>query len=141
MGECPTFNREVAGSIPVFEPIIIIKGNKMKNKNAQFSRTMENLKGTHVSYYEVDYGVFENLVMKTYGISDYSFVADIECGNDSSHDYSISEGETLDDWGRNKLKEFIDTDGKKIYMARTLMIDMYNKGLIGYGDYLIQVSW
>lgn len=104
-----------------------------------YNRTKENLKGKHVSYYEVDWHDLENLIHKTYNV-DYDFQADMGCGNDSSHDFNIKEG-ALDNWDRDRLKDFIDTNGRKIYMTRVLLEDMCNKGILSPGNYLIQISY
>jgi len=103
----------------------------------------DNMKliGKEVSYIEVDYGDFENLVAETYGVNNCSFPACEECNNDTSHDYSVSKGETLDDYEKKRLQKFIDNDGTKCYTARILFVDLYNKGLIPHGNYLVQVSW
>lgn len=42
-------------------------------------------------YIEMDYYEFEELVEKHFGVKNYEFVADIECGNDSSHTFNIKD--------------------------------------------------
>ena len=100
-----------------------------------------HLKGKRISYIEVEYGDFEELVMKTYNLDEWSFPADMECNNGYSKDFSIDKDEILSNHDKDRLKKFIDDDGKGDYMAGVLLVDMYNKGLISHGNYLIQVWW
>lgn len=98
------------------------------------------LKYKRVSYMEVEYGAFEDLVNKTYGTTDYSFPADRECGNDSSHDFTVKK-EALDDYDEKRLKEFIESNCRKIFMTNTILRDLCNKDIIAPGEYLIHVCW
>lgn len=47
------------------------------------------LKAEKKTVIEVDYGDLERFVKETYKQKEYSFVAAQECGNDSSHSFSI----------------------------------------------------
>lgn len=112
----------------------ILCGEVIMNDNVK-------LKGKKVSYIEVEYGDFEALVMETYDLDEWSFVADIECGNDSSHDFTIDEDDTVSPWDKDKIRKFIESNGTTGYMTQALLADMHNKGLISPGNYLIQVCW
>lgn len=104
-----------------------------------YNRTKANLKGKHVSFYEVNWYDLEELICKIYSI-DYEFQADVECDNDTSHDFNIKK-EVFNDWDRDRLKDFIDTNGRKTNMTRVLLKDMCNKGILSPGNYLIQISY
>lgn len=90
-----------------------------------------------VTYTEMDYCEFEQLVKTTYG-HDYEFPEDIECGNDSEHTYEVT-GE-LDEWDRQKLQEFVQS-GKYLYLAPRLLNDLVARGKLPKGRYLITVCW
>ena len=95
-----------------------------------------------VTRIEMDYSELEALVQKTYGLKKrWSFVADEECGNDSSHTYSVMEKEELDEFDKEDLAEFIAKDGFKPYMTSRLMQDMVNRDILEPGNYLIEVCW
>jgi hypothetical protein len=91
-----------------------------------------------VEYYEMSYRELEELVKKTYG-QYYSFVADIECNNDSEHSFDVDNTELLLD-EKASLEDFITT-GNYFYIINTLLNDMSLKGIIPYGNYLITVCW
>jgi len=90
------------------------------------------------TYFEVDWHDFEDLVKKVYG-QDYEFVADQECGNDSSHTFSASSKE-LDEYEAERVKEFKDT-GEYNYLAGELFNDLCRQGKIEEGSYIVNVCW
>lgn len=93
------------------------------------------------SIHSVKYGDFERLVKETYGV-DYNFVADQECGNDSSHTFNGIDGKRDDDmeWDVERWARFVG--GKHpTCMARDILNDLAGQGLIPTGDYVIGVSW
>ena len=100
--------------------------------------------------HKIDYSAWEKFVQETYGIvntgqyhPNYSFVADVECGNDTSHEYNgITKDEANDELDREELEEWKDSNGKKqLWGARTLLLDMVSRDLIPEGDYIISVYW
>ncbi len=106
-----------------------------------FGREMSDLKlkSKKIEIIVVDYGDFEEMVQKVYGQKDYSYVADVECGNDCEHLYGgingrVSESEDAD------LKEFLET-GQTNYYARILLEDLCRQKHINHGNYLIKVWW
>jgi hypothetical protein len=90
-------------------------------------------------FIEMDYYEFEELVEKHFGRNDYEFVADVECGNDSSHTFNIKK-EPLDTWGRKEFDEWKLT-GKGRYLASHILTELVNMGILDEGEYLINVSW
>jgi len=98
------------------------------------------LKTTERKFYEVDYGDFEEFIQEEFGISEYSFACDMECGNDSSHEFNVKA--ELDQWDEDQIKKFVDSDGKEeSYMAHALFNKLCQQGKIKEGNYLVKVSW
>jgi hypothetical protein len=96
-------------------------------------------KFTEVSYWELDWHDFEQIVQEVYSVTDYDFVSDVECYNDSEHSYStdLTYWDSSDD---DTLKDFVQ--GKEYYsIARVLIQDLARKELIPKGNILISVSW
>lgn len=86
---------------------------------------------------ELEYYEFQDLVKKQYG-HDFSFVADQECGNDSSHQFIING--IIDDYEEGELQLFKD-DGVYNLLANVLLNDLANRGVIEKGNYIISVCW
>lgn len=97
------------------------------------------LKSRKKTVIEVEYGDLERFVKETYKQKEYSFVAAQECGNDSSHSFSI-EKELLDEYDQKKLDAFTKT-GKYGFINHTVLQDLVNRDLIEPGNYVIRVSW
>ena len=99
-------------------------------------------------FYYVDYNEIEKLVKEiykdAYKIDQYSFVADIECSNDTIHEfYNIGRNKLYyptDKYSANKIKDFIEK-GELNQTIVYLMHDMAYKGIIPKGNYIISVSW
>ncbi len=88
----------------------------------------------------VDYGDFESFINRVYGIEDWSFVADQECGNDSSHRF-CPDGE-LSEYDKGDIKDWVDSDGADgCYMAHRLLDDCVRQRLIPAGVYIVEVCW
>lgn len=97
------------------------------------------LKASKKVMFEVDYGDFERFVKETYG-QDYSFVASEECGNDSVHNFNVTEKEALDEYDQKRLATFKEL-GSYSFFNRTILQDLVNRDLIEPGNYLISVCW
>jgi hypothetical protein len=91
-----------------------------------------------VTYFEVEEREFERFVKEIYG-HDYSFVADVECGNDSEHSFPVRKSE-IDEWDAARLETFKQT-GRYDWLVHTLFQDLVNRDLIPEGNYLVSVSW
>ncbi len=89
---------------------------------------------------EIDYYEFEQLVKKTYGITNYSFPAVEECGNDSSHSFAPEKIEPLEDYDQEQIDELIA--GKMpLYANHVIFQDFVNKGVLEPGEYIVEVCW
>lgn len=89
----------------------------------------------------VDYDDLGGLICKTYGVSDqfYDFVSDMECCNDSSHEFDVKKGD-LFEWDKKELTKW--KSGKHcVMMTETLLTDLCNQGIIDEGQYLVWVCW
>lgn len=85
---------------------------------------------------------FDLLVQSTYGEQvRYEFVADEEAHNYCAYTYNnIERGASLDAYVAAKLQDFLEGDAVP-YMARTLIQDMVNNGVLDPGNYMIEVYW
>lgn len=90
--------------------------------------------------HSVDYCDFEAAVRECYGVEDYDFVADAECGNGMSILCGSMKKSTLSSEERMDLEAF-QTSGSHRYLYRVLLQDMVNNGVAPEGDYVIKVSW
>ena len=87
---------------------------------------------------EVEHDEFENKIKKFYGVKEFSFVADQESGNDTIHEFSVSNPpDYVDEEGVEKLRE----TGEYCFLSESLLNDMCEKGEIEPGDYIISVCW
>ena len=101
----------------------------------------DDIKIKEANYFEIDCWDFEKLVHKVYGHKDYEYVADVECGNDSSQRYNgIKVDQESSKWDKRDLDEFIES-GKYSNIAYILLQDMCRKKIIKPGNYLISVCW
>lgn len=101
---------------------------------------MTNLIVDTKTVHSVDYNDFEQAVKDYYGVDDYSFPADVECGND----VAITTGDIvktpLDEYEQEDLDDF-RTTGEYCCIYQTLLQDMVNNDVAPEGDYVIEVSW
>lgn len=87
---------------------------------------------------ECDYNEIEALAEKHYGAKGYSFVATQECGNDSSHSFSVTN--KLDNWEKKEAEKI--RQGKiPTYHNSTLLNCLCADGFIEAGDYVVKVCW
>lgn len=97
-----------------------------------------------VSYVEMDYSEFEELVQKHIlqpGAPRWSFPADQESPNDVSYTF-VADDEPLKKWDADHLNKFISSGGvDKGFMTSTLLDELCRQGILAPGKYLINVSW
>jgi hypothetical protein len=107
----------------------------MKQKNKEEKPV---LKVREEKRYCVNYSDLEDFATKIYNLKDYSFVAIEECGNDSSHDFVVS-----DKINKHELKdvEEIKNGNVKEYRNRLLLDLLCKEGYIPPGNYTISVCW
>lgn len=110
---------------------------KSPKSKGQQKKPKDILNATRRVMFEVDWHDLEEAINKHYG-KDYEFVPDIECGNDSSHDFRV-DGK-VNQYDQERLDEFKET-GDYNFLAGTLLNDLCRQGLIEPGDYLVQVCW
>lgn len=79
--------------------------------------------------FECEYYELEKFVKEKYGV-DYDFVANEECGNDSSHTFTV-DGEVDEDFDIHVVS----------YRNYDLMNKLCKDGHIEPGEYLINVCW
>jgi hypothetical protein len=96
----------------------------------------------------MDYGELDEMVTKTYNFrrGDYEFIVVEECGNDSSHRFSVEKTKVLDPtnaldkWDLEKLEK-IKTGNVPSSSNHVIMQDLVNRGVLEPGIYIIEVSW
>jgi hypothetical protein len=77
----------------------------------------------------------------------YDFVADIECGNDSSHEYDgITKTEAAKEFEssyyREEFEDWKNSNAKTgLGSAHLILLDLVQRDLIPEGDYIIWVCW
>lgn len=86
-----------------------------------------------VTYTEIGWHELEQLVKEHLGVEDWSFVADVECGNDSQHTFEINWRNVIEQW-----KEYGESQWTRpnYYIAR--LIEMC---VIPEGNVLVTVCW
>ncbi len=87
---------------------------------------------------EIDYRELETLVEEKLGFKDYSFVATEECGNDSTHEFSVNG--VLDVWEEGYVKEW-ERGEQPLYTNGAILNKLCQKGFIPKGEYLVGVCW
>lgn len=96
------------------------------------------LKHTIETVYKVNYGDLQKLVAKIYKDKEYSFIETQECGNDTSHEFSVD----------GKINDYDKSDAENIrkgqidaYRNYLLMNVLCADGHILPGEYIINVCW
>lgn len=98
------------------------------------------LKHTKVTAIKVKYKDLEEFIQKQYS-TEYCFIRDYECRNDSTHELTIKKAE-LDGYEEKDLKQLRDgRSGDGTFFASTALIDLCNKDIVEEGTYIIEVSW
>lgn len=89
---------------------------------------------------EITYDELEKLVKEKLGYKDYNFGAVQECGNDSSHQFTVEkefedeeyDQETIEQWEKG---EFVN------YSNGIILNKLCKEGHIPEGNYLVTVCW
>lgn len=87
-----------------------------------------------VTYYEMSYSDFEQLVNSYFGIEDFDFVETIECRNGSTHTFNVKRSDAAiypleDEWYYSYSATY------------TAFAHLCADGVIPEGTYLIDVCW
>lgn len=80
----------------------------------------------------------EDFFNSVYGVEGFNFVADQECGNDSSH--SFNPDGYLDEYDQEDIENWI-SKGYGHYMSSRLLNDCVRQRLIPAGVYIVGVCW
>lgn len=91
------------------------------------------------SIIEIDSNELDTLVHEKLGFKEYEFVPVEECGNDSSHEFTVSnkphdkwQQESIDKWAKYKFVR---------YSNGAILNELCIKGFIEPGEYLVTVCW
>ena len=91
-------------------------------------------------YEEMDCYELEALIAEHYpSARSYSFVADMVCGNGTSHRFVVEKEELLS-YDRKEVDDFA-SGGWVSYVTQSLLTDLCNRDLLPAGKYLIRVFW
>jgi len=95
-----------------------------------------------VEYYEISYNEFEDLIRKHYPhIKGYSFIADQECPNDTSHAFHNITAEQWDQYDEEQWEIDIVHDKNYSFAAEVFLKKLCRDKHIEPGNYLINVYW
>ena len=89
--------------------------------------------------HEIDYNAFDNVIKSVYG-QEFCFVADRECGNDSTHSLGTFKKQDLEDYAQREIAKFVET-GDSYWLSGTLAQDLVNKGYFPEGEIIVDVCW
>jgi hypothetical protein len=95
--------------------------------------------GKKVTTIQASYKELEELARETYGLTEYSFIATQECGNDSLHKFKVTDDLTHEsnaDINSIRAGNYVPDYGSDL-LLKVLCAD----GYIEAGDYIINVSW
>jgi hypothetical protein len=94
---------------------------------------------TTMGYHEL-----EELIIEHFGVSDFKITAAEESRNDTvwSTVVSKSDGDSLDDYDKNRLLEFRDSDGDRAnYITDLLCNILAYAGKLPEGRLLVEICW
>jgi hypothetical protein len=101
---------------------------------------MQPLKLTTVTVHKVSYRDLERFIHEQYPLAKwYGFVPDQECGNDSDHAFTVSNG-PLDEYEKERVGK-VAAGEIETFVTGALLDDLCARGLIPAGDYLVSVCW
>jgi hypothetical protein len=97
------------------------------------------LKFVTETVHRVEYSNLEKFVNAHYKPKQqWDFVSDQECGNDSSHSFTVVN--ETDEFEKEDLIDFVK--GKRVSgMAHAILNDLCSKDLIPAGKYIVNVCW
>lgn len=102
------------------------------------------MKFTTETIHQVEYRDLEQAIEERYGFP-YSFVADVECSNDVSLEFTIFKDEYSPDYIKEiqeDIAEWKETQGnKQCWGPECFLFDMMNEGIIPEGKYIVRVYW
>lgn len=88
-----------------------------------------------------DYYAVENLIQEQYGIKDYSFLADQESSNDSTHTFDLRQVDAEpDEWDTEQIQQFKNGEHPS-FVTHALLEDLVRREVLEPGLYHVSVSW
>jgi len=96
-----------------------------------------------VTYTEMDYNEFEQLVHSTFGVPNWEYVPDEELSNDTTQTYNDIKKTDCEKWHDFDWKDWVAflEQRKTRYMAQRIIERLVHLGKIPEGNLLINVSW
>lgn len=99
------------------------------------------LKTVTKTIHEVDSYDLEQFVAEITGVTDYSFVATEECGNDSIHDFTVKSDPAIYEMNEEDVDKWLASDGRTWITNNDILNWLCVKGHIEAGTYLVSVCW
>jgi len=103
------------------------------------SKVQSRMKTRTITCHVIKETDFDQLVRKTYGIKDFSFVASRECGNDTQHVFEDVGYEPLDEWDTEAIENI--KEEQDYCSINVIFNDLCIKGFIDAGNYIVEVCW
>jgi hypothetical protein len=89
---------------------------------------------------EIEYHELEDLVKEKLGYKNYSFVAVEECGNDSSHEFTVEKGFEDSEYDKEQIEKW--EKGEFVQFSNHVILNkLCMEGHIPAGNYIVQVCW
>jgi hypothetical protein len=92
----------------------------------------------------MDYHELEELIIEHFGVSNFSLVAAEEERNDTVWSTVVfkSDGDSLDDYDKNRLLDFRDSDGNNASFITYLLCNILAyAGKLPEGKLLVEICW
>lgn len=90
--------------------------------------------------FKCDASEIEALAVKAYGMTEYNFASCEESGNDSSHEFTVTnrvDRTEQDDWD-----DAVQSKGASLRYNTYLLLDrLCSDGHLDEGEYVVRVSW
>lgn len=87
----------------------------------------------------IDYGVLEEFVQDTYGVTDFNIASNEECGNDSTIECDAER--RMDKWQNDAWTAFLLKNGNANWSLHAIMNKLCQDGHIPAGKVYVRVSW
>lgn len=92
-----------------------------------------------VPYYELEYGVFNEIIKEHFGLKEFEVVAAEEGRNDSSLTFTAKKGANYD-YDRKGVEE-VKSGGNYTFKTAALVNDLADRDIIPEGKYVIDICW
>ena len=102
---------------------------------------MQKKSVTELSYSELEDLAAKHLGLPKSGKNEYSFVAVQECGNDSSHQFTVAPPSRGDEWVDKDIARIENDKFVKMYRNDVVLDLLCEKGVLEPGEYVVTVCW